>query len=79
MRMVPSRFTSHVYPLPLMLTVHGVYEVEGAPVVNMFAAALKLAENGVTLKPAFGTVVCKKSIYLGSDEGWDQEIPIPMD
>jgi allantoin racemase len=66
-------------PTSAMLTMHRVYEVEGAPVVNMFTAALKLAENMVALKRAFGTVVCKKSIYLGPHTGWEQEIPIQMD
>jgi len=62
-----------------MVAMHQVYEVDGVPVINMFAAGLKLAENLAALKRAFGTVVCKKSIYLGPHAGWDQEIPIPMD
>ena len=66
-------------PTSAMLTMHRVYEVDSVPVVNMFAAALKLAENMVALKRAFGTVVCKKSIYLGPHAGWDQEIPISLD
>lgn len=66
-------------PTSAMLTMHHVYEVEGVPVVNMFTAALKLAENMVALKRAYGTVVCKRSIYLGPHAGWDQEIPIPVD
>jgi Asp/Glu/hydantoin racemase len=66
-------------PTSAMLAMHRVYEVDGAPVVNMFTAALKLAENMVALKRAYGTVVCKKSIYLGPHTGWEQEIPIQMD
>ncbi|MCL2669382.1 MAG: aspartate/glutamate racemase family protein [Syntrophaceae bacterium] len=58
---------------------HGLYEVEGAPVVSMFAASLKLAETLVSLKRTFGTVVCKRSIYLGPAPGWDKEIQIPVD
>ena len=66
-------------PTSAMLTMHRVYEVEGVPVVNMFTAALKLAENMVALQRAFGTVVCKKSIYLGPHAGWEKEIPIQID
>jgi Asp/Glu/hydantoin racemase len=66
-------------PTSAMVAMHRVFEVEGAPVVNMFAAGLKLAETLVALKRAFGTVVCKKSIYLGPHAGWEQEIPIQMD
>jgi len=61
-------------PTSSMLTMHGVYEVDGAPVISMFAAALKLAETMVSFKRAYGTVVCKKSIYLGPHEGWENEL-----
>jgi Asp/Glu/hydantoin racemase len=66
-------------PTSGMLAMHHVYEVEGAPVVNMFTAALKQAESMVALKRAYGTVVCKRSIFLGPHTGWEQEIPIPID
>jgi len=66
-------------PTSAMVAMHQVYEVDGVPVVNMFAAGLKMAENLAAFKKAFGTVVCKKSIYLRPHAGWDQEIPIPMD
>jgi allantoin racemase len=62
-----------------MVTAHGVYEVEGAPVLNLFAAGLKMAESLVGFKRAFGTQVCRKSIYQGPSEGWEKEIPIPVD
>ncbi|MBN2058852.1 MAG: hypothetical protein JW882_00430 [Deltaproteobacteria bacterium] len=65
-------------PTSAMLTKHGVYEVEGAPVINMFGAGLKLAENLVALKRSYGTVVCKKSIYLGPHPGWEDEIPLKI-
>ena len=61
-------------PTSSMLAMHGVYEVDGAPVVSMFAAGLKLAETMVALKRAYGTVVCKKSIYLGPQEGWENDL-----
>jgi allantoin racemase len=66
-------------PTSAMMAMHRVYEVDGTPVINMFAAALKSAENLAAFKRAFGTVVCKKSIYLGPHAGWDQEIPIPLE
>jgi len=65
-------------PSSAMLTMHGVYEVEGAPVVSLFTAALKLAETLIALKRAYGTVVCKKSIYLGPHAGWEDEIPLEI-
>ena len=61
-------------PTSAMLTMHGLYEVEGVPVVGMFPAALKLAETLVALKRAYGTVVCKKGIYLGPHEGWENDL-----
>jgi len=66
-------------PSSTCVAMHGVYEVEGAPVINMFAASLKLAETLVSLKKTFGTVVCKRSVYLGPPPNWDQEIPIPLE
>jgi allantoin racemase len=66
-------------PSSSCVTMHGVHEVEGAPVINMFAASLKLAETLASLKKAYGTVVCKRSIYLGPAPGWEKEIPIPID
>lgn len=66
-------------PTSAMLTKHGVNEVEGAPVINMFGAGLKLAESLVSFNKAFGTVVCKKSVYLGPHPGWQDEIPLMID
>jgi allantoin racemase len=66
-------------PTSAMLTMHGLCEVDGAPIVNMFTAALKLTESMVALNKAYGTVVCKKSIYLGPHAGWEAEIPIKID
>lgn len=66
-------------PTSAMLAMHGVYEVEGAPIVNMFTAALKQAESLVALRRAFGTVVCKRGVFLGPHAGWEKEIPIQID
>jgi allantoin racemase len=59
--------------------MHGIYEVEGAPVISMYGAALKMAESLVNFQRAFGTVVCKRSIFLGPPAGWEKEIPIQID
>lgn len=66
-------------PTSALAVMYGIYEVEGVPVVNMFAAGVKLAETLVSLRRAYGTVVCRKSIYLGPAPGWEREIPIPID
>jgi allantoin racemase len=66
-------------PTSSLLVMHQVYEVEGAPVVSMFTAALKQAESMVALKRAFGTVVCKRGVFLGPPAGWEKEIPIQVD
>ena len=66
-------------PTSAMLVMHGVYDVAGAPVVNMFTAALKHAESLVALKRAYGTVVCKRGVFLGPHAGWEKEIPIQID
>lgn len=57
------------------LTMRGIYEVEGAPVIDLFAASLKMAETLVDLKRAFGTAVCKKTVYTTPFTGWEKYIP----
>ncbi len=58
------------------LTMRGIREVAGAPVLDLYAAALKLAETLVDLKRAYGTAVCKRSIYLGPAAGWEKEVSV---
>jgi len=53
----------------------GVRRVEGAPVLDMFAASIKMAELLVDLKRAFGISVCKRSIYNPPKPGWEARIP----
>jgi len=62
-----------------LLTMQGVREVEGAPVIDQVAASLKMAEILLDLKRAYGTGVCRKSIYLAPSPGWDKQIPIIVD
>jgi len=66
-------------PTSALLTMHGVYEVEGAPIVNMFGAGLKLAENLVSHQKAYGTEVCKTGVFLGPHPGWENDIPLMID
>ena len=66
-------------PTSALLTMHGVYEVEGAPIISMFGAGLKLAENLVSHKKAYGTEVCKTGVFLGPHPGWENDIPLMID
>ena len=61
-----------------VLTMHGVYEVEGAPVIDIMVAGIKVAEILVDLHRAFGTKVCKATIYH-NPPGWEEERPIAVD
>ena len=70
-------FVAHV-PDSIMLKTHKIYEIEGVPIVDSFSASVKLAEMLVDLKRAFGTGVCKKSIYKSMTLGWEKEIPIEI-
>ena len=65
-------------PTSSMLTNHGVHTVEGAPIIDLFSAAVKSAETQVHLKRAYGLGVCKRSIYLAPNPGWEKEIPIDV-
>jgi allantoin racemase len=66
-------------PAGSVLSLNKVFEVEGATVINIFTAALKLAEIMVDMKRTYGTHTCKKTIYLAPREGWEKEIPIEID
>jgi allantoin racemase len=66
-------------PGAAMVSAHGVNEVEGAPVLNLFTTALKMAEGLVSIQRAFGTKVSRRSIYLGPPTDWEKEIPIEID
>jgi allantoin racemase len=58
------------------LTEHGLYEVEGVPVIDLLAGSLKMAEIMIDLQDSFGTGVCKNTIYRATSSGWDKELPI---
>jgi len=62
-----------------LLTVNGVYQVAGAPLVDMFSAELKMAETMVDLKRAYGLLPCKASIYKAPPSGWEKEVPIKIE
>jgi allantoin racemase len=56
----------------------GVREVDGAPVLDQFSVSLKLAEMLVDLKRAYGTDVCRRSIYVSPPDGWEKQVPSIM-
>ena len=62
-----------------VLTMQGVYKVDGAPIIDVIAAEIKMAEIMVDLKRAYGIGVCKASIYYPPPAGWEREIPIMVD
>jgi len=62
-----------------VLTMQGVNEVNGAPVIDPIAATIKMAETLVELKRGYGIGVCKASIYYPPRSGWEQEVPIIFD
>lgn len=56
-------------------TMQGVREVEGVPILDLFAASLKLAETLADLERGLGTKVCKRSIYLAPPVDWEKQKP----
>ena len=58
------------------LTEHGLYEVEGVPVIDLLAGSLKMAEIMIDLQDSFGTGVCKNTIYRAPSSGWDKDLPL---
>ncbi len=71
-------FIGHV-PDGMFLSMHGIQEIEGAPIVDAFSASIKFAEMLIDLKRVCGTVFCKKSIYKSPPPGWEQQFPIKTD
>ena len=61
------------------LTAQGIGRVDEAPIVDIIAAEIKMAEIMVDLKRAYGTSVCPASIYYPPPPGWEQDIPITTD
>jgi len=66
-------------PTSSMLAMNGVYAVLGVPVIDLLSISVKQAEAIVDLKRAYGTSVCKRSIYIPPYEGWERDIPIETD
>ena len=62
-----------------VLTMHGIHDVDGAPVIDSIAAEIKMAETLVDLRRAYGTGVCKTSIYEAPLPGWEKEMPIKVE
>jgi hypothetical protein len=57
------------------INMQGIYEVDGVPILDLFTGSLKLAETLLDIKKAYGTAVCKKSIYMAPSTGWEKLIP----
>ncbi len=66
-------------PTGLILTTQGITQVEGAPVVDPYTAALKMAEMLVDLQRAQGVGVCKRALRPPPMPGWEKQIPFPTD
>lgn len=62
-----------------LVSMKGVWEIEGVPVIDILAASLIMAEALSDLKSAFGTSVSRKSIYMAPSEGWEKQLPIKYD
>jgi len=62
-----------------LLTMQGIHQVENAPVIDIIAAEIKMAEIMVDLRRAFGITQCKATIYHPPPPGWEKEMPIPID
>lgn len=62
-----------------VLTLHNIYEIDGVSLINPFVAALKMAEVMVDLQRAYGTAVCRSSVYRSPAAGWEKERQIPVD
>ena len=56
-----------------------VYQVDGVPVIDPLAAQIKMAETLSDFQRAYGTGVCRASIYHSPHKGWEEEIPIETD
>jgi Asp/Glu/hydantoin racemase len=56
------------------LTMHNVHKVAGVPVLDLYAVSLKAAESLVDLKRAYGTSVCKNSLYLPPSTNWFKQV-----
>jgi len=62
-----------------LLTVRGIFNIDGAPVIDPVVAVIKTAETLVELQKACGISVCKASIYGAPLPGWEKEVPIKVD
>jgi allantoin racemase len=59
-----------------LVNMKEIREVEGAPVIDILAATIKMAEVLLDLKKAYEIGVCRKSSYLPPSPGWDKNLPI---
>jgi allantoin racemase len=57
-----------------LVSEKGIREVAGAPVIDILAASLKMAEALVDLKRVYGIGVNRSSIYLSPSPGWEKQV-----
>lgn len=62
-----------------LLNLQGIREVDGAVVLDPFVAALKMAEVMVDLQRAYGTSVCRASIFQSPPPDWEKERDFKFD
>ena len=62
-----------------VLTMHGVRDIDGAPIIDPVAIEIKMAETFVDLQRAYGIGVCKATIYAAPLLDWEREVPIKVD
>lgn len=60
------------------LTEHGLYEVDGVPIIDLLAGSLKMAEIMIDLHREYGTKVCKNTVYRAPSPGWDKDLPLQV-
>jgi Asp/Glu/hydantoin racemase len=61
------------------LNEQGLYEVNGVPVIDLLAGTLKMTELMIDFHDAYGTTVCKNTIYRTPSPGWDEDLPMAID
>ena len=61
------------------LTEQGLYEVDGVPIIDLLAGSLKMTELMIDLQDAYGTTVCKSTVYRAPSPGWDKDLPMLTD
>lgn len=62
-----------------MLAKRHIYHVDGVPIIDGVAAAIKMAETLVDFRKSYGISTCKKGTHYPPPPGWEKDIPIAVD